>query len=278
MLKFQLLSDLHLEFHPLFQEQILPNLKSDAQYLILSGDICEARNYEKFSWFFSWCNENYKKTYYCHGNHEAYNSNDFTQLKHSISYRLELKKDIIEQKMIPFVYFDQLRTNHNLDNITFMDDFEVFNNNNFVIMGATTWTNYNGGDPLLMMDADRMMNDKRKTELTASCCYYRHVASIEALKANLEKHKDKKVILVTHHPITTRYLENSKFKGDKFNGAFCSNYDQLILENPQIKHICSGHTHEMWSGKIGDTQYHINPFGYSGEANEKEYKLYTFEI
>ncbi len=60
---FQLLSDLHLEFYPKFETKILPLLQSKADYLILAGDICEAKNYQRFEWFFGWCNRNFTKTF-----------------------------------------------------------------------------------------------------------------------------------------------------------------------------------------------------------------------
>lgn len=254
MPKFQLLSDLHLEFHQNFQEEILLQLKTDADYLILAGDICEGRNFEQFKWFFEWCSLNYKKVLFIAGNHEHYNSPNIWQDYEKMCKSLN-KNNLHLLSLTKPLYIDT----------------------DIIIIGNTTWTNYNNGDPLVMLDCDRMINDRRATGLDSHTIYDEHNLLIDNLKQTLDNNKDKKIILVTHHPITENYLEHSRFKGDKLNGGFSSNYNQLILDNPQIKVICSGHTHDFWQDKIGNTNYYINPFGYPAEAKQ-QYKPLTFTI
>jgi predicted phosphodiesterase len=298
MPKFQLLSDLHLESAKNFQSKILPTLKTDADYLILAGDICEARNFERFSWFFKWCMMNYQETYMVMGNHEFYNSDKNTHF-FELQYSANIGQNILYRNNIDRVsyllqdHIDHLKSNLEdeyeknyvdfyVGNFTILKDFEPLivelPDENTIILGDTTWTNYHNGNPFVMMDCNHMMNDKKAAGLTAQECYNRHVEVIDSLKKILDKHKDKKIILVTHHPITQDYLEYSRFKGDKLNGGFSSNYNQLILDNPQIKVVASGHIHEKFIGKIGKTDYYINPLGYPGEVKDKQYIPLTFEI
>jgi predicted phosphodiesterase len=271
--EFQIISDIHLEFYPNFKKEILQNLKTDADYLILAGDICEARNFQRFSWFFEWCSKNYNKVFMVLGNHESYYSTIHTLLKEQDS----LSRTAQYAGLVPNLLLFELLREHNLNNIYLMSSFEPFQiDENTFILGDTAWTNYDNGNPLSILNADRMMNDKKAINKSSQYFYEQHIKVIDELKKQLEKLKHKKVILVTHHPITTNYLEFSKYKGDKLNGAFNSDYNQLILANPQIKIVCSGHTHDSWFGTIGKTQYIINPFGYNSES--KNYSNLTFII
>lgn len=178
--------------------------------------------------------------------------------------------------------FNNLISDNNLDNIVFLHDFNSYDieetdKTDIVIMGDITWTDYNKGDPLLMLETETKMNDKRVGRLSSQWCYREHRMAMNNPKYELDQFKDRQIIIVTHHPITCDYLQNSRFRSDKLNGGYCSDYNQLILDNPNIKHICSGHSHQQWSGKIGTTQYHINPLGYPGE-NKGDYKPYTFDL
>lgn len=262
MPKFQLLSDLHLEFYPNFESEILPKLKTDADYLILAGDICEARNFERFSWFFRWCSENYKQTVYVFGNHEFYNC-------------YEGKKPY---KPNVYQHFSNLLSLLKASNLYRLYEFySLIINENISIMGDTTWTDYDDNNPLVMIDCERMTNDKKAGNLIAEVCRDNHLRVMNNLKQTLASKKDKNIILVTHHAIT-RQGTPEQFKNNKLNGGFCSDYDQLIIHNPEIKVVCSGHQHNNWHGKIGMTDYYINPLGYPSESQNKEYTPLTFEI
>jgi predicted MPP superfamily phosphohydrolase len=276
---FQLLSDLHLEFYPKFESQILPLLESKADYLILAGDICEAKNYQKFEWFFLWCNDNYTKTFYVLGNHEYYNSNDATLLI-NYNYNANIKDKANQSIPIPQQIFQEFCTFNNLDKIVICKDFEPIDlGEDTIIMGDTTWTNFYNGDPLAMMNCDTMMNDNRVGCTPSSLTYNWHLQAIEKLTNQLSKisNIDTKIVLFTHHPITEQCVA-PKYIGSKIGAGFTSNYDQLIIDNPNIKYICSGHTHEKWKGEIGQSKYIINPLGYPGESSEHKIEPLFFDV
>jgi predicted phosphodiesterase len=259
---YQLISDTHLEFHPKFQTNILPTLKTDTEYLILAGDICEARNFDRFSWFFEWCSQNYNKVFYVLGNHEHYHSNKHTLLKKQDS----LSRTVQCARLVPNLLFFEMLREHNLNNIYLMSSFEPFQvDEDTIILGDTTWTDYDNGNPLCMLNCDRMMNDKRATNQSSQSRYDTHCKVINELKQRVSESTDKKIILVTHHPIT-RQCEGEQYKGSPINGGFYSDYDNWIIANPQIKAICSGHMHDQFIQLIGQTQYLINPFGYGVQS------------
>jgi hypothetical protein len=49
------------------------------------------------------------------------------------------------------------------------------------------------------------------------------------------------------------------------NGAYASNLDDLILDNPQIKLWCFGHSHSSVDKMIGETRMLSNPKGYKDQ-------------
>ena len=67
-MKIALASDVHLEFGPIsFQNT------ENAEVLILSGDICIAKDFgKKFEKFFAECSERFPHVVYVMGNHEHY--------------------------------------------------------------------------------------------------------------------------------------------------------------------------------------------------------------
>ncbi len=66
--KFQLFSDIHLEFSKTFFK--LPPLTN---YLFLAGDIGKL-SHLTFKPFFDYCSNNWKEIFYVLGNHEYYSS------------------------------------------------------------------------------------------------------------------------------------------------------------------------------------------------------------
>lgn len=58
-MKIQLVSDIHLEFG---QKVVINNAGADV--LVLAGDICCARNFSKYMWFFEDCASKFKNVVY----------------------------------------------------------------------------------------------------------------------------------------------------------------------------------------------------------------------
>ena len=63
------------------------------------------------------------------------------------------------------------------------------------------------------------------------------------------------------------------------NGAYSSDLNDFILDNPQIKYWTHGHTHEPFDYMIGNTRVLANPRGYINyEDRADNFKLKTVEI
>ena len=63
------------------------------------------------------------------------------------------------------------------------------------------------------------------------------------------------------------------------NGAYSSNLDDFIINNPKIKTWIHGHTHESFDYMIGSTQIVCNPRGYINyEARAEEFSLKYLEV
>jgi predicted phosphodiesterase len=152
-----------------------------------------------------------------------------------------------------------------------------------VILGCTFWTNFNNNDFFARYKASNSLLDYRKitTErgalIKAIDIYEAHLNDLAWLKKMLTKYKKWKIIVVTHHSPTNQSI-SEKYRGQTdLNGAFCSNYEQLIIENPQIKTWCYGHSHSSLDLLIGTTKVICNPHGY-GDENPDFIPVKTFEI
>jgi Icc-related predicted phosphoesterase len=144
-MKLAIASDIHLEFGPL----VLTNDEA-ADVLILAGDICVARDLEmadknlyaenkraaRYLEFFNDVAAKFPKVIYIMGNHEHYDG-DFAYtydiLKRALAHLSNLH--LLEKETL------------NVDDITFI--------------GATVWTDMNGGDPITLMHIKDMMNEFR---------------------------------------------------------------------------------------------------------------------
>lgn len=89
-MKFQIISDLHLEYY-----NVLPDIskifKKAAPNLILTGDVCYFKHHN-FLKFFIEVSKNYDKIFYIPGNHEYYAYYEIPDISYSeIDYIIEEK-------------------------------------------------------------------------------------------------------------------------------------------------------------------------------------------
>jgi len=280
-MKIAVCSDLHLEFGDIK----LKNTQN-ADVLILSGDICVARDllhYEqnvnehfgvgksdRYHWFFTNCVREFPTVIYIAGNHEHYHGdfvNTISHLKSKLGYLENLH--ILDKETLV------------LDDVTFI--------------GGTLWTDMNGGDPLTMTAIRNMMNDFRIIQNSNKMVSYKtyfpdpkdntkeivkfkerpatfcpqdavedHEKMLSYIQHVVEGKYDQKFVVVGHH--TPSYVScHPRYKDDNLmNGGYHSNLYQFILDRPQIKLWTHGHTHELFDYKIGSTRVVCNPRGYDG--------------
>lgn len=126
-----------------------------------------------------------------------------------------------------------------------------------------------------MKDAVRNMNDYNYGKicrsdgsidiLRPSDTYNMHQESLKyiekAYKEIVEKVPDAIIILMTHHPFSTKCV-TGRFKDDTLTAAFVSPHDRWLKKFPQIKYIHCGHVHSRHFTNIGNQKLICNPMGY----------------
>ena len=275
-MKIHYCSDLHLEMNhnwPSFIE------KSDGgDCLILAGDIMNtpllksnrndshARKAQKKmiklrDEFFS----KYKHVLYVIGNHEHYGGVIYNTI------------GILRK----FLKENNFKNTYVLENQAFQLSPEL------CVLGATLWTDINKGDPIAAIDIELGMRDYHAI-FTADVHNMRHTTRKDNPHLLTSEHtremhrvsrdwifsyckRFKKVIVATHHAPSWESADKNKNKGYRRTGdlhlspltaAYCSNLDNLILENQNITHWIHGHTHYNIHYKIGNTQVTSAMYGY----------------
>lgn len=246
-MKVKIFSDLHLEHY--YACQTFPFLE-EGDVLILAGDILNAKHFRSdgylkavYDRFLNDCSKNYKHVLYVFGNHEPY------------GYKYESAYVKIREN-VPHNF-------HVLEN-----DTVTIDNWNFV--GFTFWTNFRNANAIEMMEAECLMNDYRSIRIGSNYRKLRaqdtlnfHNQSREYLLNQLETLKEN-VFVISHHSPSYQSIPEF-FKNESCNGAYCSDYDGLILNHPQIKYWVHGHTHHPFDYMIGDCRVICNPGGYPGQ-------------
>lgn len=274
-MRVNVISDLHLEFSDLE----LPG----GEVLILSGDVCEAKHVkaeydvnnilneggpadgnfkrmDRWTRFFHEECTKYDKVFYVAGNHEHYGYTFHKTIPH------------LKDMMPP--------------NVTVLEK-EACEYNGVLFLGGTLWTDMNNFDQLTLYHMKGMMNDYRQVTMLneAKSIYHKlvpehttteHVKTKELFKFYLEENRRREtplpVVVLTHHAPSKQSTHPHYEHDTIMNGAYSSNLEEFILDNPEIKYWTHGHTHHTFEYKIGDTTIMCNPRGYVGyESRSQEF-------
>ena len=247
-MKISYMSDIHLDVG--FGGIPLPG----GDILIVAGDLIEVRNtkdeqhYNKdhFHQFLGECKK-YQKVFYVMGNHEYYwhiFPNAITDM------REQLKGSNVEllQEQITAILPE------------------------WFIIGCTLWTDYKMGNPVAMNIARTYMNDHHciKTptyrKFSPADAHADNIRSKAYLKTEVEKFKDKNLIVVTHQsPSFRSCAPRWRITGDINFAYHNSDLDQWIMDSPQIKYWIHGHTHDSHDYLLGNSRVLCNPRGYGDE-------------
>lgn len=229
-------SDLHLEFSHNFK----PPKNSEADLMILSGDIITFKNFKPLSDFLSDWN---KPVLYVTGNHEYYTRQAMDAVEHSFK--------------------NHIASYH--PNITWLNNSDFFLND-IHFFGGTMWTDFNNSDPIAIQNAWNAMNDFSQIIMPNGQCLTpydtikMHEDFKEKLVTWLEKYHDKKRIIISHHsPVRN---PNTKYGNSNLQAAFNSLDMVKIIEKYQPNLWIYGHTHECDNHKLGKTQIISNQLGY----------------
>lgn len=250
-MRFQLLSDLHLERH----RGSIPNIVPRASCLILAGDIGYPTE-PHFREFMTDVVGKFSKVFYIPGNHEYYCTRNTELLKPDVDILIdELAKEI------GFV---------NLNGRTYvMEDGTK-------LIGATLWTECTPETYHILAST---MNDYRWIYETPT----RPILPIDTgrwfsedsnfIESELLKDTSRKIV-ITHHLPSPKFIHR-EYQGNPINCGFCTNIEHLFTD--QIAAWVCGHTHRKMVSEYGSTKLLVNPVGYPGENSEVDME-FCFEV
>jgi Icc-related predicted phosphoesterase len=236
-MKIRILSDLHVEFAPFDPPKV------EADVIVLAGDIHNRLN--GLNWLLGAFDEN-TPIIYVLGNHEFY-GDKIPELTEDLK-QLTAKTNILVLEN---------------DAVTIGD---------VVFLGATLWSDFRlEGDPVLSASAAQLgMRDYQlihalpgNRKLLPSDTQRYHEQSKAWLAEEVEKHRGRTVVMVTHHAPSGKSIEE-RFRGNPLNGAFASNMEKFI-EGCEAKLWVHGHIHSCSDYMIGGTRILANPRGYPDE-------------
>jgi predicted phosphodiesterase len=251
MPRIALASDLHLEFGDIE----LTNDQS-ADVLVLAGDILVARaladpfahRADLYRQFLARCSAEFEHVIYIAGNHEFYHGDWDTTLN-------TLRDECGRYANVHFMEADCC----DIQGLRFV--------------GATLWTDMNREDPMTLHAVTRMMSDfhvisnqanSRTARLMPIDTVIRHRRTLEYISHVAASDPDQPMVVVGHHCPSDASV-HSQYRGQALmNGAYRSDLSEFILDRPQIRLWCHGHTHHNFDYHIGTTRVVCNPRGYAG--------------
>jgi len=245
----QYASDLHLEFPE--NEYLLRrnNLVSNADILILAGDIVPFHLIGDHAWFFDYIAQNFKTTYWIPGNHEYYHAD------------LSVRSGS---------FLEQIRSN-----VFLVNDYAITVDNARLIF-ATMWTDVK---PNHQIEIQRRMNDfhlirMHGSRLTCEDLIKEHKQSVAFIKKELAEDLPgiKKVVITHHVPTFMNYPP--EYFGDVLNEAFAVNLTDYIYDHGPNFWIYGHHHQNIPDFTIGDTLMLTNQLGY---VRNRENHLFSNE-
>lgn len=308
-MKIAVCSDVHLEFGPLTLEN-----PGDVEVLILSGDIlveADLDMYDRrqvelnfaryrsvmFHTFFQECATAFPHVLYVAGNHEHYHG-DFkftlSELKRKLAYLPNvhvLDKEVFKLGDYTFVGSTLWTDMNKEDPLTiyhmkdYMNDFRIIKNSNrYVYRNVPVYEYDDNGKVKLDENFRQVQIGMKKKEEPARfspedaveenkrCfAFIKHIVS--------EAKEGEKVIVIGHHTPSHQSCHPRYAHDTVMNGGYHNNYEEYIMDHPQIVLWTHGHTHEKYDYMIGDTRIVCNPRGYIGhERISEEFELKVVEV
>jgi len=259
-MKFQLVSDIHLELYeelPPLEEILIP----EAPNLVLAGDICFIlhKNYVPF---FEKISQLYHNIYYVFGNHEYYvNAYNGCIDGHTFGTLEETAQDMLKH----------------LKNVIILNNKSVVIDD-LVIIGTPLWChaifNEQRKKYVKQINNDTFILYKNKIIPRTNMTNEIHKKQKKWLEDEINKYKNKKMILVITHYLPSFKCIPDKWKEDEDNDQFYTDLEHLVKK---VNLWVCGHTHTSMVAHVGRTPIIINPKGKVGENNAYD-KECTFSI
>ena len=251
-MQVKVLSDLHLEFGPIDS--------GSGDVLILAGDICtvndladaSSEHHGLYISFFEDCVANYNKVFYTLGNHEHYHY-DFAKTEAVLKYWLKY---------------------YNLDISVLNNDYEEYNG--WVFYGSTMWANFRNMNLTEMKNCERGMNDyhivtNNGKPLTTIDTFAEHKYAVEKMERVIKSLGDN-VFVFTHHAPSFQSMTDA-YRSDDVKGAYATDLEHLIEDNPNIRYWAHGHVHESNNYMVGGCNVISNPRGYYQYGENPDFNI-----
>lgn len=253
----RVLSDLHLEF----ADFELPYLDTDNEdVLVLAGDIGVVNSPSTFNRVKEWYrSKRFKEIIHICGNHCYYNGS-------LLRTRPKLRREIFISDLAGV-------------NVGVNDEVIRVGDTSFIC--ATLWTDYNGGNPVIMNIVRNALNDYRYIRtgnfgepyirrINPHDIFNEHMISKQFIFDNIAKEKaaGQKVVVVTHHAPSTLSV-HPDYQGDPVNWGYVSDLWYKIADaSPNL--WLHGHTHTSFDYMIENTRVVTNPRGYATKRSDQE--------
>ncbi|MGE4512975.1 MAG: metallophosphoesterase [Chryseobacterium sp.] len=249
MIKLQVISDLHQEFG-------LTDLSFDkADIIVLAGDVnLGAKGVE---WIKTKIQD--RPVVYVLGNHEYYRGSYPKTLNKIMEAAKNSNIFVLEDSSIDI---DGIRFHET----TLWTDFSIFGNPRYY-----GFLCQNG-----MNDYKYIRRDPSYSKMRSIDIFKIHQISRAWLQESLEKSKDFRNVVVTHHAPSIRSVPEH-FKKDPLTSAYTSDLEGFILQYQPLYWI-HGHIHTPSRYKIGETEIICNPLGYVTEKYNGYEKELIIEI
>ncbi|NBV29305.1 hypothetical protein EBS02_09895 [bacterium] len=248
-MKFQLVSDLHLEFFKSVDR--FPQIPVKAVYLLLAGDIGSLCHLDALVGFLKSL-DSFKKVFYIFGNHEYYGC--------------DMNKDVVEK-----IQSLQQRLPENVILLN-KDSSIVSDEEKIRIVGCTLWCDYNPEEDPPINDEFRIRGLQKKR------LYQDH---LEFLQKELEKEEFRSwtTIILTHY-LPSFELIQAKYKNNPYNMHYATHaihsLSSYFPKNTKI-YWCCGHSHGSVHKSIQEIECHMNAIGYPDEGIRDATLDFVFE-
>jgi Icc-related predicted phosphoesterase len=242
-MKILALSDVHFEFHNDYGLSFIKNLNTDANTVIIAGDIAVYNLLDEAIGLF--CSK-FSNVIYASGNHDFYGGSPSKMLK---------KMQKLQKKYANLFWLNNSSV--------------VINNKKFI--GSTLWF-----EKEEFSDRDKSrLSDFYHIQDFDPWVYEENKKSLNYL----EKNVDNESIVITHHMPSWDSV-SLEYYSSVLNKFFLSPSAEKIILEKKPKLWIHGHTHTSFDYILGNTRIYCNPYGYTRKngVENNNFSLKTIEI
>lgn len=246
-LRFQILSDLHLEVG---QQYEAFNIPPKAPYLILAGDIGRLIDYKPLLAFLERQCQNFEKIFYVLGNHEIYG----TSRSNGLSMVDDLQRESCLGKRLIIL---------NRESYCFEDEAGP------VVLGCTLHSQITAETRAIVKM--KIQDFSKIEDWTIDDHNAEHAKDVAWLQSKIHRlrtdiqNRSRPILVITHHAPSTQGTSIPTDAKNPWSAAFATD----LLENPELHEFSNvhtwvfGHTHHTMQAKIGGVNVVSNQRGYA---------------